>query len=198
MQTLDVVNGCLASMGESPLNSLSDPHSFRGAAIATLERKSREIQARGWWFNTEHLEISPSPVDSRLYLPGDVIELQSANGRYVQRGRLVYDTLEGTTQFNSPLQVSIVRLVPFPDVPEIVAQYIYAATVVRFQAEYDGDSEKGRLLQRDEVMAMAKANSADTRNSAANLLANNSRIMRIKARHYRLLGGYSPLGNRRR
>lgn len=197
MQTLEVVNGCLASMGEAPLNSLSDPHAFRGAALAVLDKKDKEIQARGWWFNTERLEITPSPVDSRMYLPGDVIELQSGNGRYVQRGRLIYDTLDGTTQFDRPLTISIVRRIPFADLPDIVAAYIYAATVARFQQDYDGDSEKARNLLRDESMARAAANSANTRNTGANLLANNARIMTIKARHSKLTSGYIPMGSRK-
>ncbi len=197
MQTLEVVNGCLASMGEAPLNSLSDPHAFRGAAISTLDKRDRAIQARGWWFNTEKITLSPSPVDGRLYLPGDVIELQSGSGRYVQRGRLVYDTSEGTTQFSTSITVSIVRRIPFADIPEIVADYIAAATVVTFQAEFDGDSEKGRLLLAKETAARQAAISADVRNSGANLLANNSRIMTIKSRQRRMTSGYVPLGARK-
>ena len=69
--TLDVVNDCLAVMGEAPLNTISEDHAFKVAAINILNRNSRNVQARGWWFNQEVLKLTVNPIDSRIYLPND-------------------------------------------------------------------------------------------------------------------------------
>ena len=48
---LDVVNECLGTLGESPLNSLLEPHEFRGTAqrelAAAFRTKSRWLKDGG-------------------------------------------------------------------------------------------------------------------------------------------------------
>lgn len=180
MKTLEVINACLGTMGETPLSSLADPHSYKAAAQACLDRVDKRIQAKGWWFNKERITIPPSAIDSKYYLPGDVIELQADDVQWAQRGRLVYDKERGTYTGTTPIKVGIVRRLDFDIIPEVVAQYIGMSAVLEFQKSYDGDSTKTGQLMNDLAVYRVDANAADIRNAGANMIYNNPRIMRIK------------------
>ena len=184
MLKLTVVNDCLASMGETPLNAITDPHTYRGAALSKLDAANTEIQSRTWWFNRETMTIAPSPIDGRIYLPGDVIEVITAVTAYVQRGNILYDAANGTDVFTSSVTMTIVRLLPFEQVPAVVAAYIAAKAVLVFQTEYDGDVAKARDLAKLMSEAQAYANAANIRNTAANLIDSNDRLMFIKQRFW--------------
>jgi len=150
---LDVVNACLAIMGEAPLNVLTEDHTFKEAALKYFEDNNRTIQARGWWFNTERLTLTASPVDKRVTLPGDTGAWAANDNthpreRYVQRGRRLYDMHDGTDLFPDGFRITgtLTRIIPFEDLPLSVSAYIERKTVLDFQNQYDGDQTKTRNL----------------------------------------------------
>lgn len=191
MEVLDVVNECLGTMGESPLNSLEDPHDFNGPAQNLLGKLNRSVQAKGWWFNRERIKLAPSALDGGIYLPGDFIAVRvprdphtgRSHRSITQRGRRLYDVDGGTYTFTEPLEVDLIRLVPFEDLPEQAASHIAATTVLQFQSLYDGDTAKGRELQgritgTDGTFIALK--SEEIRNAQPNLLESNYRLQRLK------------------
>lgn len=192
MQTLDVINEMLGTMGQAPLNTLDDPHPMRGACLSTLAKNSRNVQAVGWWFNRESLTITPSVLDSGLYLPGDVISVFVPHDKntgevlanVVQRGRRLYDTEKGSYVFTSAVTVELRRLLEFEDLPEVAAAYIAARAVKEFQLKYDGDSQKTRDLDdfiKDPVIgAYSALNAEEIRQGKANFLEQNQRLQRLK------------------
>lgn len=182
MQTLTVINDCLGTMGELPLNAVDDPHPYRGACVSFLTKANRELQARGWTFNREQLTLQPSAIDSGIYLPGDTINVRASVATYVQRGRRLYDTSKGSYVFTKDVDVVLVRLVPFEDLPELFAAYVAAETVLRFQNRYDGDSTKTRRLEDERDAARREAGAEETRQVQANLIDSNARLSFIKSR----------------
>jgi hypothetical protein len=190
MQTLDVVNEMLGTMGETPLNTLEDPHTFRGACLSTLTNMNRQIQSKGWWFNRETLELAPSALDSTIYLPGDFINVRvprlptgRATRNVVQRGRRLYDLDEGRYEFDKAVTVEVVRLIPFQEMPETAAQYVAAMAVLQFQSKYDGDTAKSREIRgrlEGPMGLFAAINTEETRNRQVNLIESNPRLLRLK------------------
>jgi hypothetical protein len=190
--TLQVVNDCLATMGEAPLNSLSESHGFKGSALRCLQQVDRQTQSRGWWYNTEEMTLTPSPDDKSIYLPGDVARVNFGfisvtghncgqwQGRYVQRGRRLYDVTKGTYEIEETLTAQLVRLVPFPDLPLCVAELVAAETVLKFQSDYDGDNNRRAELVSAVKDARTWANSEDIRQRRVNLYNINTRLQRIK------------------
>ncbi len=191
---LETVNACLAIMGEAKLNTLAEEHTFKGNALDILDRNDRSIQGQGWWYNTENLKLVVNPVDHRVYLPGDAMTVQPSikgvRGRYMQRGRVMYDMQDGTDQFadNFTLQVELVRRVPLDDLPFSIQNYILRKTVLDFQQEFDGDQTKTRNLQI-EVFGNAAANiiglrgdaeAEHIRSVAVNLINNSERLWRVR------------------
>jgi hypothetical protein len=181
MLRLTVVNDMLGTMGEAPLNAIDDPHPYRAAALSILDRVNREFQARGWWFNREALTLSPGALDSSIYLPGDTINVRTTDRNIVQRYRRLYNLDGGTYEFDADQDVTLIRLVPFEQVPELYAGFCAAESVMRFQKRYDGDSEKTRRLNEELTAARIAAQGEETRQTQANLIESNPRLMYIKS-----------------
>lgn len=196
--TLEVVNQCLAIMGEAPLNTIAEEHPFKQSALNILDRNDKQIQSEGWWFNTEYLTLTVNPTDSRIYLPNDTATIRPIFDRpnIVQRGRVLYDLHNGTDLFaeGTTVQVNLIRRIAFELVPQSVNDFITRKTVLDFQNDYDGDSTKTRDLWREVYGTPANANTQESmglrgiaksehiRNTKVNFIQQSSRLHRITSR----------------
>jgi len=191
--TLDVVNECLATLGEAPLNTLTEPHELKSSAQKVLSRANRRIQSRGWWCNTEAATFSPAPITGFIQLPADCLKWQS-NVRtsdllvrqqpkpwLVERGGRLYDTRTRTYIITEDVTGELVREVPFEQLPAVLNDYIAAEAVLRFQSSYDADNSKRQELTQALGLCRMEANAEQTRQSAINMINNNTRLSRIKA-----------------
>lgn len=192
MDTLTVVNQMLGTLGEKPLNSLTDTHRFLAAALDMLEENNRAIQGKGWWFNMEEVTLEPSPIDQSIYLPNDCLSIRPcANGsypnypthirNYVKRGDRVYNLNGGTFEFSKAMRLMLIRQVEFEDLPDVAATYIAARAVYEFQVLYDGDTAKTRTLETKISMALIDINTEHTRSRHTNLIDSNFKLRRLKA-----------------
>ncbi len=191
--TLDVVNECLASMGEAPLNTLTEPHAFKSSALQRLSDANRRLQATGWWFNIEALTIKPDPLYGKLQVPGDCLRWQSgvrstdtlirgkAKPWVVQRGTYLYDTRNQTFVFTEEVTGEIVREVPFDELPQQMSDYVRAEVVMRFQSGFDADTQRRQELAQALQTARLEVKSENTRQLSVNLIDNNVRLQRIKS-----------------
>lgn len=198
--TLEVVNDCLAVMGEAPLNTISEDHAFKTAAITILERNNRNVQANGWWFNQELLTLTVNPTDLRIYLPNDtgtfIVTDRSKRDEFAQRGRVIYNLTKGTDMFSAgdSLKISLIRQLAFEDLPNSANAYIARKTVLDFQLDYDGDQTKVRNLQAEvygvpttqgsqEQLGLKGALMAEhIRNKRVNFIDQSDRLARIRNR----------------
>lgn len=181
MDRLAVLNACLGTMGEAPLNAITDAHPLRYAALQQLENENRRVQTIGRWFNMEKITLSPQASDSRIYLPGDGLAFRHKTRNIVKRGRTLYDLEHGTNIFTEDVEGTLVRLVPFDDLPESAQQRIGYHAIVLFQTEYDGDTAKTRMLQTTEARAVMEESREHIRNRQSNLLESNQTLQRLKS-----------------
>lgn len=180
MLTLDVVNLMLGTMGEKPLNSLTDSHAMLSAALGKLDEYNRSIQADGWWFNMEELTLSPNVLDNSIYLPNDCLSVRTPIYNVVKRGSRLYNLTGGTYDFTADIDLELIRLVEFEDVPDIAATYISKRAILAFQSDYDADTTKMRNLGEEVRAALIGINSAHTRNRHPNFIKSNVRLARLK------------------
>lgn len=169
---LDVVNACLASMGESPANSLNDQNILITSALNALATTSPTEQSPGWYFNIESPTLRPT-VEGYYYVPADVLGLatEATPNHIVIRGRRLYDTREGVhLEGTKPLRVFIVRHLPFEDLPFHAQRTVLSATVVYFQKSYDGDEAKIADAQEDYSRARMLLMAEHIRSVRANML----------------------------
>jgi hypothetical protein len=74
----------------------------------------------------------------------------------------------------------ITRELPFEDLPPVMADYIAAEAVLRFQSNFDADNSRRQELTKTWEMARIEANAEDIRQAGANAINSNSRLQRIK------------------
>ena len=155
---LDAVNAILASIGESPINTLVDAESVDvDNAQRTLENVSRRIQRRGWQFNTRlNEEVLPDVNTKRIKYNPTWMNLKADDGKtYVKRGDFVYNLSDKTYTFENNLTVSIIEAVDFGDLPDEFKQYITCKAAVEFQARYLGDDNISQELMQELAEAYA-------------------------------------------
>lgn len=184
--TLEVVNECLASMGESPLSSLAEPHAMKGAAVAKLTRANKNIQETGRWFNTEYVSLKPDSVNKWITFGGDVLKFTSgtpnavAKPYLVQRGNRLYNLQTRSYVLDEDVEGFIVRLVPFEELPPVAANYIGSQAVLRFQSDFDADNSKRQELKEAWMAARIEFNAEHIRQVKVNMLDSNRTLARIR------------------
>jgi len=176
LSRLDVVNDMLALMGEAPLLSEDEGHPLYPQAVRTLNVASYRTQARGWWFNTEKIQLQPDAVSGNINLSPDVIRVDPRDDclNYVQRGRKLYNAFAGPSVdryvFTTPVSVWLVRHVPFEDLPVPAQLAVSYAAQVDFQRAYDADGLKFQQLMASAREALIGLNAEHISNVNANLL----------------------------
>ena len=141
---LEAVNDMLLAIGQAPVNAL-DSTGIKDVAIASgmLDRVNREVQAEGWWFNTDRdVELSPD-VNGFILIPTDALSVDAEDPTVCVVVRVdpndgamkLWDLTNQTWTFDNPVKCKIIRLYDFEEIPEAARNYIKARAARRFQAQ---------------------------------------------------------------
>lgn len=143
---LDVVNACLATIGETPLVELEDDHDMVAAARQHMRQSTVAVMHRPWWFNTDYVTLQVAN-DHFLYVPRDAVAVNVV-GRsdLTQRGRRLYNRFESTYEMTGPARVIVTRDLPYEDLPSPAQLHLLNHTVLAFQTSLDGDNSKAQKL----------------------------------------------------
>lgn len=155
---LDAVNSMLETIGESPVNTLEvSGLGDVSIAINTLRRTSREVQSRGWEFNTEVMMLSPDE-DGYINIPAEALKADpvSRDYTYVQRGTKLYDKVNNTFVFTVAITLEVIWLLDFATLPEPARHYIAVKASRRFQNKVLGSQEVYAFTKEDERDALAE------------------------------------------
>ena len=200
---LDVINECLASQGETPLNSLDDEHPYVSSARRMLRVANGREQAKGWWFNRETLTLTPDPQSNFIYIPEDTISVDPTSQwtHLVQRGRRLYDPQGAGYAIGKQVSVTLLRLIPFEELPLPAAAYISLCAQRDFQKAFDADRMKVEQIYRELQEALMTLRAEDIRNAGVNLLYKPSTLARMNAlggrpMHLQRTRGYTSIGQR--
>lgn len=166
---LEAVNLMLSAIGESPINDLdADPTSDAAIAVSLLRDTSREVQERGWHFNSES-EFPLAPDESGfVFLPLNVARVDiSPRYRFdfpdiVQRGLQLYDRSNRTLVFTKELKVDLVLYLDWESLPPAAKRYISLRAARIFAARVLGDQNTVGYSAMDEMEAKALLMSAET------------------------------------
>ena len=180
---LDAVNTMLGVIGELPVNSLGSG-SQRSANVVlaenVLDETNREIQSEGFHFNTEHkYTLRKDGVTNEITLPLNTLRVDTEVGKYtdidiVQRGTSLYDRKNHTPTFDKDLEVSIVFLLEFAQMPEQFRNYIAIRAGRKFAGRFLASSEIQGLTIRDEIEAKARALDSDSETADLTIFDNYS------------------------
>ena len=184
LTTLNVVNACLSTMGESPLIAIDDDHPYVQAALSALNNANTVEQATGWWFNTDIQALTIDPTTGFVYVPADALDVDVGSPYAVQRGRRLYDQTRSTYDlrqlFAGTIQAAIIREIPFEDIPALAQQVISYRAQLDFQQSFDGDDNKYSKIGGAYTNASRLLNAEDIRQQKSNMFGSSS--MRRKLR----------------
>ena len=188
---LDAINQMLDVIGEAPVTTVDDT-GLVDAAMARdlLRRVSREVQGRGWYWNTDkNVELLPtSPPESQILVPVDALRLDPTDPSVdaVTRGNRLWDRANLTWSWSGAVRCTIVRLLPFEDMPEAARQYIGMRAARIFQDRRIGSETRNGFNAADEVRALVTLENAEAETSDRSM-ADSPSVARI-------VNPWSPMG----
>lgn len=146
---IDAINQILSAIGSDPVNTLEDSTDIDVInARRLLKATSRNVQRKGWDFNTATRTYTPDETMHRILWDDNIISLTSNDGNtYVKRNKYLYDMTNGTYNFTAPIEVTVIYGIDFDDLPDCFKNYITARTAIDFQTRYFGESSVSQDLQ---------------------------------------------------
>jgi len=163
---LSAVNAILGAIGQSPITgSVANNANPEVAFIYNLLRDSNvDVQNEGWHFNTEkHVKYTPDS-NNKITVGSDVLKMDVTDGwakrhyDVVKRNGYLYDKYDHTddwSELTDGIDLDIVRLISFADLPEPFKRYIVYKSATRAATQLIGNPQLARLLAQQEALARA-------------------------------------------
>ena len=166
---LSAVNSILGSIGQAPITSLTTTVGtnleFVNPEIAYIFNLLREVnvdvQNEGWSFNTEyHVTYSPD-TNGYFVIPPNVIRFDVHDNQnikttdVVKRNGRLYDKYNHTDVFTADLDLDVVTLYEFSDLPSVFQRYITYRAAGRAAAQLVGNPQLVQILGTQEAQSRA-------------------------------------------
>lgn len=184
---LEAINTMLSTIGEAPVNTVED-NGIVDAVIARqiLRSTSREVQSRGWHFNTEKGFLLTPDSEGFITLPITVLRVdtveESQDIDVVLRGNRLYDRRNHTFKFDKPIRVDVVILLHFEELPEVAREYITIRAARIFQERVVGSDRLSSFTKNDEVRALVALQEMEADTADYNILTDNYTVARVLSR----------------
>ena len=181
---LEAINAMLSTIGESPVNTVEDTGNVDVViARQILQSVSREVQARGWHFNTEkNYTITPDSA-GYLVLPNTVLKVDTvypdSSKDVVVRGSRLYDREKHTYVFTDAVKVDMTILLTFDELPEVARNCVTIRAARIFQERVVGSDTLHAFNSQDEARAMVSLMEYEADTADLNILSGNYSVYRI-------------------
>ena len=158
---LEAVNMLLAAVGEAAVSSLETATTVDVTqAKNLLSNINREVQQKGWHFNTEWDVVLSLDSDSRIPLGTTVLSIYSPTKMTTIRGRegspFLYDLDNNTFTWTASINDAVtITLLDFEDIPQTARQFITTKAARIFQEEIIGQVSAEAVNRQEEVEAYA-------------------------------------------
>ena len=158
---LEAVNMLLAAVGEAAVSSLETATTVDVTqAKNLLSNINREVQQKGWHFNTEWDVVLSLDSDSRIPLGSSILSVYSPTKTTTIRGRegspFLYDLDNNTFTWTASINDAVtITLLDFEDIPQTARQYITTKAARIFQEEIIGQVSAEAVNRQEEVEAYA-------------------------------------------
>jgi hypothetical protein len=172
---LEMINAMLAVNGEAPVSSASSTDPAAIQARNALTRIDKQLQARGWYYNTETMTLSPLLSTGEVILPSNTLSVDpvDVSSPYVQRGTKLYDRTNNTFNLAVTVKVNIVLRLDIVELPVLAGTYLQDKAVKDFYVDEDGDEGKTNRLENRESESFAYLQREHLANSNVNIRNSN-------------------------
>ena len=160
---LSAVNSILGSIGQSPITVLSgNPNPEVQFVHNILKECVKDVLNEGWHFNTEeHVKQQPD-ANKQIPIPVNYLRFDLHDGQamremdLVKRDGKLYDKVKHTNEFDDDeLELDVVYLYDFIDIPSAFQRYIVALASTRAATQLINNPQLVQLLQQQEARTRA-------------------------------------------
>jgi len=183
---LSMVNALLESIEETAIQEIDLTHPDVSLALRIWEGHSVTIQTRGWWFNKECFQLVIDARTGEVFLPDGVLELDSADPRFVKRGRRLYNLEDHTYNFTTDsiteeeLFMSLIMEWDLTELPPIIYRNILLRSKIEMVVERNNDAVKVQAFTDDLNTVAFQCKKTNARYSNPNReLVNNAGMLLI-------------------
>lgn len=160
---LEAVNEMLASIGQAPVNSLTNTGiSDVNIARSELAKATRFVQLQGFAFNTDEGYVFQPNASNLIPVPPGMLRFDPCDRsrnitvRTHSSGQSVlWDADALSFEFSEPFTGTIVWGFGFEDLPESARAYIAISAARKFQVRFIGSRELDQFNAEDERRAWA-------------------------------------------
>ena len=164
---LSAVNAILGAIGQSPVTSIDKTNPEIGFIYNILRDSNVDLQSEGWHFNTErHVKYTPQDVGGvkKIAIGNDILKMDVSDGwskrnyDVVKRNGYLYDKYDHTDDWDEltdGIDLDIVRLISYEDLPEVFKRYIIYKAAVRAATQLVGNPQLAQLLAQQEALSRA-------------------------------------------
>lgn len=158
---LEAINMMLAAIGEAAVSSLETATTVEVTqAKNLLSNINREVQQKGWHFNTEWDVTLSRDSDNRIPLGSSVLSVYVENELTTIRGidgqMFLYDLDDNTFTWTKNLDDAVtITLLDFKNTPQALRQYVTAKAARVFQEEVVGQASAEQVNRLEESEAYA-------------------------------------------
>lgn len=188
---LEAVNAMLATIGESPVNSLNQAGLTDALLAQTiLGNVCREVQTLGWQFNCEYeFPLACAVGDGSVSLPPNVVQVTIAKSMQSDwdvawRGGKLYDRKNQTFNIGKTLKVDMTVLLTFEDMPQAARWYVTIRAARMFLDRTVGNADLHGFTAKDEEVALAALEEAEGETEDYNILTGSYSVFRVLDRGY--------------
>ena len=166
---LSSVNSILGSIGQAPVSRIyqdvSGTLEYINPEIAfihnLLMETNSDVQNEGWIYNTEFdYELLPDN-NQEIHIPSDVLRMDISEGQVyrttdvVRRNGKLYDKLNHTYKFTSPLHFDFVWKLDYEELPSVFKRYITLRASGRAATQMVANPQLVQLLASQEAQVRA-------------------------------------------
>ena len=158
---LSAVNNILGAIGQSPITTLNFDNPEISFIYNLLRDANVDTQAEGWHFNTEkHVKFSPD-TNGNISIGNDILSMDLHDNRFdrrkdlVRRNGKIYDKIKHTDVFTEDLDLDVVRLYQFEDLPIVFRRYITNRASRAAATQLVTNPQLVKLLAQQEALSRA-------------------------------------------
>lgn len=142
-------------LGERPVTSLDAKHPTLALILPKMDTKLEDTTMAGWWFNSFSTTLYPDDTGA-IAVPSDTLSFVPSVEQAVVRGDSLYNPVTLTYKFDKPVAGEIIQRVPFEQLPETAASYVWYSTLVDTYITDIGMEQNVQAWMQQAAMALAR------------------------------------------
>lgn len=170
---LAAVNIVLSNIGQAPVTRLDNNNPMVSMAENTIDEVSSTVQSEGWVFNSERSYPFVPDNSKKIAIPSNILEIDAdplSDLDLVIRSGYLYDKRSHSFEFDTSLELDILWLFDFEDLPQAFRQYISVRAANLYAGRTIGSAEAAKFGEREEAQARASIIEYETQQGDYNML----------------------------